>query len=129
MSQHQFISPAEADAFASSLLPHQKALLASGETVVERAIMQHNVSAAARVYANVRLSSLAARFGSTPEALQTTVGTMISEGRLKGTIDQLKGVVHFAADQDELAALDRRLELLCTQVQAVAEQCSSVLGQ
>ena len=39
-------------------MPHQKATTADGQTVLERAVLQHNVLAASRVYKNMRLNEL-----------------------------------------------------------------------
>jgi len=44
----------EIDAFAEELRPHQKALLLDKSTVLDRAMIEHNLLAASKLYTNIR---------------------------------------------------------------------------
>ena len=41
------------EAFASGLATHQKATLEDGSTVLDRAVIEHNMLATSRLYANI----------------------------------------------------------------------------
>merc|ERR1719162_2585920 len=58
MFMERLIRGSEVQRFEESLLPHQKATMPDGQTVLERAVLQHNVLAASRVYKNMRLKEL-----------------------------------------------------------------------
>jgi hypothetical protein len=49
MFHDKFLSPADVAAFESRLLPHQKATDATGTTVMQRAMVEHNMLAASKV--------------------------------------------------------------------------------
>ena len=51
----RILSRQEVDAFAKGLKPHQMALLPDGTTVLERAVVQHNILSASKLYNNISL--------------------------------------------------------------------------
>ena len=51
----RILSQKEVEAFAKTLKPHQMALLPDGSTVLERAVVQHNIQAASKLYNNISL--------------------------------------------------------------------------
>ncbi len=48
--------------FESILLPHQKATTADGSTLIDRAVIEHNLLAASKLYNNIRFNELGALF-------------------------------------------------------------------
>merc|ERR1712113_534748 len=95
MYMERLIRGSEVQKFEESLLPHQKATMGDGETVLERAVLQHNVLAASRVYKNMRLPDLGNLLEVTPERAEKIAAKMIAEQRLDGYIDQKTGIIHF----------------------------------
>lgn len=47
----------EVDSFAQTLRPHQLAALPDGTTVVDRAVMQHNLLSASKLYKNISIQA------------------------------------------------------------------------
>lgn len=45
----------EVEAFAATLRPHQMALLPDGSTVLSKAVMQHNLLSASKLYNNISI--------------------------------------------------------------------------
>ncbi|GAA5917618.1 hypothetical protein JCM6882_001991 [Rhodosporidiobolus microsporus] len=115
----QMIRPAEVEAFSSSLAPHQLAklpptqavVIASDasletgkkgpETVLDRAMMEHNVLAASRVYNNITFGGLGGLLGLRPSAAEAMARTMIQQRRLRATIDQIDGLIVFDVESRE----------------------------
>lgn len=100
MCRRQFVAPGDAAAFEAGLQAHQRATLSDGTSIVQRALQEHNVLAAAAVYRSVGLGTLAARLGlgagAAAEARAEAVAArMIAEGRVAGSIDQVDGMVDF----------------------------------
>merc|ERR1712194_135331 len=113
MFMDRLIRGSEAAKFEESLLPHQKATMADGQTVLERAILQHNVLAASRVYKNMRLRELGSLLEVPPERAEKISAKMISEQRLNGYIDQKTGIIHFVTDDENLQQWDRHIRNVC----------------
>merc|ERR550525_2098626 len=98
----RLIRCSEVQKFEGHFLPHQKVPLPDGQTVLERAILQHNVLAASRVYKNMRLPDLGLLLEVTPERAEKIAAKMIAEQRLDGYIDQQSGVIHFQGVDENL---------------------------
>ena len=99
-------------AFAAELRPHQLAVGGDGLTVLDRSVIEHNLAAASKMYNNIQLGELGtllvsepARFsrpmetscsrvralqGISAERAEKIAATMIIEGRLKGSVDQVR---------------------------------------
>ncbi|GAA5854826.1 hypothetical protein JCM5353_006069 [Sporobolomyces roseus] len=109
----QMIRPSEVTTFSSTLAPHQLAKLPpiqsvvtpssepeeegkkGPETVLDRAMMEHNVLAASRVYNNITFKGLGILLGLRPSASEVMARTMIQQKRLHARIDQIDKVILF----------------------------------
>ncbi|CAI6000522.1 unnamed protein product [Closterium sp. NIES-65] len=80
----------EVEAFAKELKPHQKAVLPGGSTVLDRAVIEHNLLSASKLYTNISFEELGALLGIAPHTAEKVAARMISEDRMKGSIDQVR---------------------------------------
>ncbi|EJF61239.1 hypothetical protein BD309DRAFT_947089 [Dichomitus squalens] len=64
-------------------------------TVLDRAVMEHNLLASSKVYNNITFRGLGTLLDLTPGAAETMARKMIEQGRLKGTIDQVEKLISF----------------------------------
>ncbi|CAI5511594.1 unnamed protein product [Closterium sp. Naga37s-1] len=87
----------EVEAFAKELKPHQKAVLPGGSTVLDRAVIEHNLLSASKLYTNISFEELGALLGIAPHTVgvrevgaEKVAARMISEDRMKGSIDQVR---------------------------------------
>lgn len=119
MFMERLIRGSEVQKFSESLQPHQKAIMADGQTVLDRAVLQHNVLAASRVYKNMRLPDLGLLLEVTPERAEKIAAKMIAERRLEGYIDQKSGIIHFEGGDENLQQWDRHIRNVCNQVNSV----------
>jgi PCI domain len=81
-------------AFDRMLKDHQRAQLPDGYSVLESAVIQHNIRSVASMYHNIALSQLAALLGLPESQVETLTCDMISEGRLSGYVDQVRPRMH-----------------------------------
>ncbi|KAJ5698650.1 hypothetical protein N7462_000655 [Penicillium macrosclerotiorum] len=95
----------EVAAFAKKLAPHQLAVTADGTTVLDRAVVEHNLVAASKLYKNIHVDALGAILGlqssgdfSAGEKAEAYAARMVEQGRLRGKIDQIDGVISFESD-------------------------------
>lgn len=114
---------AQVAAFAQTLKEHQLAKLADGSTVLERAVMEHNLAAAAKLYINIYREQLGSLLGVAPDKAECVAATMISEGRLQGRIDQVSGLLTFdgAVGGRALQTWDHQILELCGRLNDVIE--------
>ena len=78
----RLLTTAEVAAFADTLAPHQKALLEDGSTVLDRAVLEHNLLAASRLYNNVSFEQLGALLGIDARKAERMASRMLVEKRL-----------------------------------------------
>ncbi|OAA73821.1 COP9 signalosome subunit CsnD [Cordyceps fumosorosea ARSEF 2679] len=125
----RLLAPAEVDAFARSLPPHQLATTADGTTVLARAVIEHNLRAASRLYDNIRFDALGTLLGGLDaDAAELTTARMIEQGRLVGRIDQLTGFVYFSGDGEGVAGetVNVRTRQWDANVESLAQQVEQV---
>jgi len=124
------LRPAEVKGFEATLKPHQLARIAqssndrlasaavpdddgtqpadpdastrtSPSTVLDRAVMEHNLLSCTKIYNNITFSGLGALLDLTPGAAETMARKMIEQGRLRGTIDQVERLIWFEGRADD----------------------------
>lgn len=89
------LAPSDVEAFAAKLAPHQVARTSDGSTVLERAVLEHNLLGASRLYRNISVAGLGELLAVDGERAMGYAAGMIEQGRLKGSIDQIDEVVFF----------------------------------
>lgn len=89
----------------SNLAAHQLQKRGTSESVLDEAIVEHNIYAASRVYSAITIASLAELVQRTPDECEAIVARMIMQKRLPTScwIHQVAGAVYFAPE-DELEA-------------------------
>lgn len=102
----RLLSTAEVEAFASGLQPHQLAKTGDGTTVLAKAVVEHNLLSASRLYANIGTEELGVLLGCDAERAEGYAAAMLEQGRLNGSIDQIAGVIFFDGGE----ATGRRVE-------------------
>eukprot|EP00899_Mesostigma_viride_P016333 jgi/Mesvir1/24700/Mv21983-RA.1 len=118
----RILRPDEVAAFSETLAPHQKALLADGSTVLHRAVIEHNLLACSKLYANVSFDELGVLLGITAKMAEQIAARMVTEDRMKGSIDQVDGVIHFEKNVEELVQWDHQIQNVCLAVNSILEK-------
>ncbi|PRQ53449.1 putative proteasome component (PCI) domain, ubiquitin-conjugating enzyme/RWD [Rosa chinensis] len=99
----------EIDAFAEELKPHQKALLPDNFMVLDRAMIEHNLLSASKLYTNISFDELGTLLGIEPPKAEKIASRIIYEDRMRGSIDQVEAVIHFEDDTEELQQWDQQV--------------------
>jgi len=63
--------------------------------VLDKAVREHNLLSASKVYNNIRFDELGVLLDVSPEDAEKLASTMIAESRLDAHIDQLKKIIYF----------------------------------
>jgi COP9 signalosome complex subunit 4 len=133
---NRLLSQAEVAAFASTLQPHQLAKTADGSTVLDKAVLEHNLLAVSRLYSNISTESLGLLLGVDREKSEQYAAQMIEQGRLSGYIDQIGGFIYFEGGEGtgerrtkvEGAVVGREVRKWDGNVQGLAEEVERVAG-
>ncbi|KAI3939668.1 hypothetical protein MKW92_042324 [Papaver armeniacum] len=110
--------------FAEDLKEHQKALLPDNFTVLDRAMIEHNLLSASKLYTNISFEELGALLGIAPPKAEKIASKMIYEDRMKGSIDQVEAFIHFDDDKEELQQWDQQIVGLCQSLNDVLDTMS-----
>lgn len=93
----RIIRRSELQEFEALLQPHQKACTIDGlgSTILDRAVIEHNLLSASKLYNNISFEELGALLDIPPTKAEKIASQMITEGRMNGYIDQIDSIVHF----------------------------------
>ncbi|XP_029108581.1 COP9 signalosome complex subunit 4 isoform X1 [Scleropages formosus] len=129
--------------FAAMLMPHQKATTADGSSILDRAVIEHNLLSASKLYNNITFEELGALLEIPPakgdcsdedapgyrcNLAEKIASQMITEGRMNGFIDQIDGIVHFET-REPLPTWDKQIQSLCFQVNNLLEKISQAVPE
>lgn len=119
----RLINSKQIEEFRPSLRPHQLATDKDNVTILDRAMTEHNVLAASKLYINIRIEELANVLEVSREKAESTAATMINEERLNASIDQVEGVVDFESPDTraEIERWDNQIEGLCSVVDSCCD--------
>lgn len=141
----RLLSPEEVATFAAKLQPHQLAQTADGSTVLDKAVIEHNLLATSKLYENISTPALAALLGlrdGTGAGAGNTTGAvekaedyasrMFEQDRLRGEIDQIEGVIYFHAGDQGTTGTGVALTTYDAGVQGLVEQverCAAAVAE
>ncbi|KAH7729510.1 PCI domain containing protein [Aphelenchoides avenae] len=124
MYLERLIKPEELTEFEATLHPHQKVVDADGASILQRSVMEHNMLAASKLYANISFESLGDLLGISSDRAEKIATELISSERLPGSIDQLEQLVSFEV-QGPLAQMDSHIVSVCEHVNAISEMIAA----
>merc|ERR1712154_52194 len=121
MHKNMILSKKDQDDFSKQLSDHHQATLAGGLTVLQKAVYEHNMLAAAQLYKNIRIAELSKLLGVTLVQAEDLARIMIQENRLNATIDQVDGIIEFDNDQLILNSWDASIAESLMQVNDIID--------
>ncbi|KAK3661609.1 hypothetical protein LTR56_000097 [Elasticomyces elasticus] len=123
---NRLLSPSEVSAFAAGLQEHQLAKTSDGSTVLDKAVLEHNLLAVSRLYQNISITNLGILLGTDTERAEQYTATMIESNRLSGSIDQIAGVIHFNTKDGGNDVVAMNLRAWDENIQGLAEEVEKV---
>jgi len=125
MYLERIIRKTELKEFENLLQPHQKAVTGDGSTILERAVVEHNLLAASKLYNNILFAELGALLEIPQEKAEKIASQMITEERMSGHVDQIESIVYFE-NRECLPYWDKQIQSLCYDVNQIIEKISEV---
>lgn len=120
MYLEKIIKNADLQMFASLIKPHQQALTSDGTSVLERAIIEHNLLSASKLYKSVTFKELGALLEVDSEKAEKIASNMITEDRMNGEIDQISNIIIFERTNN-LQNFDKQISNLCFHVNDIVD--------
>lgn len=125
----RLLSQDEVKTFSGKLQPHQLAKTSDGSTVLDKAVLEHNLLAASRLYSNIGIEPLGLLLGVDGDRAEAYAAQMIEQGRLSGYIDQIGGFIFFEGEgtgekktKQDTAVVGREMRKWDANVQGLAEE-------
>jgi len=125
MFKGQILKKEELVKFEVSLQPHQKAIMGDGLTIMERGVVEHNMLAISGIYRSIYIDELALILGVNKKKAEKIVATMILDGSLEGSIDQVDNLVLFHTDESPNGAWDKAISSFCMELNRVTDSVQS----
>lgn len=133
----RLLSPAEVEKFAEGLAVHQLARTSDGSTVLNKAVVEHNLLGVSRLYSNIGFEALGLLLGLDGDKAEETTARMIEQGRLVGRIDQIERFIWFEAAEAtgekgsgrSEGVVGRELKRWDANVQGLAEEVEKVTSE
>ncbi|KAI9848623.1 MAG: hypothetical protein M1838_000462 [Thelocarpon superellum] len=135
----RLLSPDEVEKFAAGLSEHHLARTSDGSTVLRKAVVEHNLLGASRLYNDIGMWELGVLLDLPGAMAEEYAAGMIEQGRLAGHIDQIQQVVYFdggegSGERSSAGQTDgvghsagaRHLRLWDANVQGLAEEVERV---
>lgn len=120
------IGPTELTKFEASLADHQKAVMGDGLTIMERGVVEHNMVAVSNLYRSIYVKELARILGVDERKAEKIAASMIMEGSLHGSIDQVDGLLEFEPDESAGQLWDRSITSFCLELNAVTDTVKAI---
>jgi COP9 signalosome complex subunit 4 len=106
--------------FESTLEDHQKAITAEGHTVLEKAVLEHNIRVVSNIYQTISYEGLGTFLGITKENAEKLISNMATEGRISAILDQRLEIIEFEKNEREkLGIWNEQIGLLCNDVNTI----------
>lgn len=118
---HHLLRKDELVKFEESLAPHQRAIMGDGLTIVERGVIEHNMIAVSILYRSIYVKELANILDVDEQKAVKTAASMIMEGSLNGSIDQIEGLLEFHTDESQQNFWDGSITSFCIELNNVAD--------
>lgn len=124
VSNNEIVTPKEVKLFESGLAEHHRAKMPDGRTIVQNAMIRHNISVVASIYKRVSLKTMASILGVKEEKdAEHVITEMINKEGLKAIIDGVDGTIEFNPDdsklidwEDQIYEFCKEFDLLCNEI-------------
>ena len=107
-------------------MPHQKAVMGDGLTIMERGVVEHNMIAVSKIYDSIYFSELAAALGVSSKKAEKIAARMIVDGSLAGSIEQVEGLLEFESEDSDQVVWDKTISNFCEDLNRVTDAVKSL---
>jgi COP9 signalosome complex subunit 4 len=124
MYLERLIKMEEVTNFEEELKPHQKGLTSENYTVLQKAVLEHNILALSKIYTNISFDQLTKLLQITLDKAELLVASMINEGKIKAHISQADRFVYFEAEKEMIQRFNELISNLCEGINQLIQETS-----
>ena len=84
--------------FEESLKPHQKTVSQEGYSVLDKALIEHNIEVISKIYKNISFEELGRFLEIDPNQAENIIAQMVSEKRIYASLDQMNRMIEFESE-------------------------------
>jgi len=107
--------------FENSMPDHHKTIMIDGLTILQRSVVEHNIFAVSQLYSSIYFTQLERFINIPPRHAEMIVTEMIADGRIYGSIDQVKGILYFDINQSALVDWDGAISGFCSRLNDIVD--------
>jgi len=115
----------DAAQLSEGLQKHQKSVIWEGFTVLQKAILEHNILAVSKLYENISIDSLAKILEISDYQCEKLLQGMIGEKRLTAVIDQVSKFIDFTTEHDAYTNWTNGINHFCTKLDKLVSKIST----
>uniref|UniRef100_A0A7S3N4Z1 COP9 signalosome complex subunit 4 n=1 Tax=Euplotes harpa TaxID=151035 RepID=A0A7S3N4Z1_9SPIT len=117
MFNEKVIKKSLKESFESTLEEHQKATASGGLTVLDKAVLEHNIQVVSNIYQTISFEGLGIFLGITKDNAEKLISDMATEGRISAILDQRNEIIEFSKNEREkLSIWNEQIGTLCNDV-------------
>lgn len=103
--------------FDDSLQVHQKTVSQEGYSVLDKALIEHNIEVISKIYTNISFEELGRFLEIDPEKAESIIAQMVSEKRISASLDQMNRMIEFLTEGSAaLTGFNNQILNICTNV-------------
>ena len=107
--------------FKGSLEPHQNVVGTDGYTVLDKALIEHNIVVISRIYMNITFKELGNFLGIRPDQAEEFVARMVAEKRIEAVLDQANELVEFEEEGKQQQTYNAQIKVACENVEGLMQ--------
>jgi len=116
------IKKPEVKAFEETLQVHQNIVSKDGYTVLEKALLEHNIEVISKIYKNISFEELGRFLEIATDKAEKIIAQMAMEKRIQAQLDQRERMVEFESDSKQVTMFNSQISHVCNEVnQLIAE--------
>ena len=121
MFNGEIVKPEHVAEFKGSLDTHQNVTGVDGYTVLEKALIEHNIVVIGQLYMNITFKELGNFLGIRPAAAEEFVAKMVAEKRIEAVLDQQDELVEFEEESKQLPTYNAQINTACDEVEGLMQ--------
>ena len=99
--------------FKKKLEDYQNIVMGDGYSVLDKALIEHNIVVISRIYMNIRFAELGNFLGIQKDQAEEFVASMVSEGRIQAVLDQQDELVEFEEEGRQQQTFNEQIRVAC----------------
>ena len=107
--------------FEKGLPLHAQAVMGDGLTIIERAVLEHNMVAVSKIYASIYFTELGKLLGVEADKAERVAAKMVMDGSIHASIDEVDGILSFQGKGSPLVQWDESITSFCLQLNRVTD--------